>query len=192
MLRPKGRWKGWSAGRRSALRHGARAACPLAARGGSVNPASKGASQALWRLPPLHRPRNVARVTGKARTHQRRENAEIRPSFRMRLLAQARNDGGERKAGGKQEFPGPGVGKHRTLKRTGSGLMSSHQFALFDTAIGRCGIVWGERGISAVQLPMPSEQKTRARIGQRHAGIAEASPPAHVQRVIARIVELLE
>src|SRR3954470_6959370 len=31
----------------------------LAARGGSVNPASKGASQALWRLPPLHRPRAV-------------------------------------------------------------------------------------------------------------------------------------
>jgi methylated-DNA-[protein]-cysteine S-methyltransferase len=70
--------------------------------------------------------------------------------------------------------------------------MSSHHFALFDTAIGRCGIVWGERGISAVQLPMPSEQNTRARIGQRHGAIAEAAPPADVQRVIARIVELLE
>jgi methylated-DNA-[protein]-cysteine S-methyltransferase len=70
--------------------------------------------------------------------------------------------------------------------------MSSHHFALFDTAIGRCGIVWGERGINAVQLPMPSEQKTRARIGQRHGGIAEASPPADVSDVIARIVELLE
>src|SRR3979490_2394463 len=31
-----------------------RARC-LAARGGSINPASKGASQASWRLPPLHR-----------------------------------------------------------------------------------------------------------------------------------------
>src|SRR3979490_3256673 len=30
-----------------------RARC-LAARGGSINPASKGASQASWRLPPLH------------------------------------------------------------------------------------------------------------------------------------------
>src|SRR3954447_14540365 len=29
-----------------------------AARGGYVIPASKGASQALWRRPPLHRPRN--------------------------------------------------------------------------------------------------------------------------------------
>src|SRR3981081_4768637 len=35
-----------------------RARC-LAARGGYVNPASKGASQASWRLPPLHPPRAV-------------------------------------------------------------------------------------------------------------------------------------
>src|ERR1041385_4239242 len=69
--------------------------------------------------------------------------------------------------------------------------MSSH-FALFDTAIGRCGIAWGERGINAVQLPMPSEQKTRARIRQRHGDIAEAAPPADVQAAIARIIELLE
>src|SRR6185295_17037077 len=69
--------------------------------------------------------------------------------------------------------------------------MSNH-FALFDTAIGRCGIAWGERGINAVQLPMPSEQKTRARIRQRHGDIAEAAPPADVQAVIARIVELLD
>src|SRR5439155_17575096 len=54
------------------------------------------------------------------------------------------------------------------------------------------GMGWGERGISAVQLPMPSEQKTRARISQRHDGIAEAAPPADVQDVIVRIVELLE
>jgi methylated-DNA-[protein]-cysteine S-methyltransferase len=26
-------------------------------------------------------------------------------------------------------------------------------FALFDTAIGRCGIAWGERGIVGLQLP---------------------------------------
>src|SRR5436309_14940875 len=70
--------------------------------------------------------------------------------------------------------------------------MSSCHFALFDTAIGRCGIAWGERGINAVQLPMPSEQKTRARIRQRHGDIAEAAPPANVQAAIARMVALLE
>src|SRR5438105_3568435 len=51
-----------------------RARSHCAARGGSVNPASKGASQALWRLPPLHRPRKDARVTAKPRTQLRREN----------------------------------------------------------------------------------------------------------------------
>src|SRR4051794_19059933 len=77
---------------------------------------------------------------------------------------------------------------HANMERA----MSNHHFALFDTAIGRCGIVWGERGINAVQLPMPGEQMTRARIGQRHGGIVETLPPADVQRVIARIVELLQ
>jgi methylated-DNA-[protein]-cysteine S-methyltransferase len=67
----------------------------------------------------------------------------------------------------------------------------THSFTLFDTAIGRCGIAWGERGIFAVQLPMPDAEKTRKRILQRYAGIQEAPPPAPVQRAIAAIVELL-
>jgi methylated-DNA-[protein]-cysteine S-methyltransferase len=67
----------------------------------------------------------------------------------------------------------------------------SHHFAIFDTAIGRCGIAWGEHGINAVQLPMSSEDKTRARIRQRYGDIAEAPPPAQVQRAIDGIVELL-
>jgi methylated-DNA-[protein]-cysteine S-methyltransferase len=68
----------------------------------------------------------------------------------------------------------------------------SHHFALFDTAIGRCGIAWADRGINAVQLPMPNQEKTRARIRQRFGDIAETSPPANVQAAIARIVQLLE
>src|SRR5436305_11235172 len=69
--------------------------------------------------------------------------------------------------------------------------MTQQSFAVFDTAIGRCGIAWGERGINGVQLPMSSEDKTRARIRQRHGDIAEAAPPAGVQRAIDGIVELL-
>src|SRR5438552_17638951 len=68
--------------------------------------------------------------------------------------------------------------------------MTGHHFAIFDTAIGRCGIVWGARGINAVQLPMGSEDKTRTRIRQRHGDIAEAPPP-EVQSAIDGIVELL-
>src|SRR3979411_2934312 len=70
--------------------------------------------------------------------------------------------------------------------------MTDHRFAIFDTAIGRCGIAWGPCGINAVQLPMSSEDKTRARIRQRYTDIAEAPPPAEVQHAIDGIVELLE
>ena len=69
--------------------------------------------------------------------------------------------------------------------------MTDHSFAIFDTAIGRCGIAWGPRGINAVQLPMSSEDKTRARIRQRYGDIAEAPPPAEVRSAIEGIVELL-
>ena len=76
-------------------------------------------------------------------------------------------------------------------ERIWSETMTEHQFAIFDTAIGRCGIVWGERGIVSVQLPMGDEKKTRTRLHQRHGDIAEAPPPANVQAAIEGIVELL-
>ena len=69
--------------------------------------------------------------------------------------------------------------------------MTDHSFTMFDTAIGRCAIAWGPRGINAVQLPMGSEDKTRARIRQRYGDIAEAPPPDNVQSAIEGIVELL-
>ena len=69
--------------------------------------------------------------------------------------------------------------------------MTDHSFTMFDTAIGRCAIAWGPRGINAVQLPMGIEDKTRARIRQRYGDIPEAAPTAEVQSAIAGIVELL-
>ena len=70
--------------------------------------------------------------------------------------------------------------------------MTDYNFTLFETAIGHCGIVWGKGGINAVQLPMSSAERTRARIRQRYGEIAETSPPANVQSAISGIVELLE
>ena len=70
--------------------------------------------------------------------------------------------------------------------------MTDYRFAIFETAIGSCGIVWGSRGINGVQLPMGSEGKTRSRIHQRYGDITEAPPPADVQRAVGGIVELLE
>ncbi|KIZ46923.1 MULTISPECIES: methylated-DNA--[protein]-cysteine S-methyltransferase [Rhodopseudomonas] len=70
--------------------------------------------------------------------------------------------------------------------------MTNHSFTLFDTAIGRCGIAWGERGVVAVQLPQPSEQQTRARIHQQLGEIDEAAAPPAVQGAIDGIVALLQ
>jgi methylated-DNA-[protein]-cysteine S-methyltransferase len=69
--------------------------------------------------------------------------------------------------------------------------MPGQHFAIFDTAIGPCGIAWGPRGINAVQLSMGSEDKTRRRIHQRYGDISEAPPPAEVQHAIEGMVELL-
>ena len=69
--------------------------------------------------------------------------------------------------------------------------MTEQYFAIFDTAIGRCGIVWGARGITGVHLPMGSEEKTRNRIHQRDGEVTEAAPTAEVQSAIDGIIELL-
>src|SRR6516162_7393138 len=69
--------------------------------------------------------------------------------------------------------------------------MMASGFALFDTAIGRCGVAWGERGVAGVQLPEADERETRARMLQRFPVAGEVPPPPEVQRVIDRIVALL-
>jgi methylated-DNA-[protein]-cysteine S-methyltransferase len=69
--------------------------------------------------------------------------------------------------------------------------MTGYRFAIFDSAIGPCGIAWGDRGIHAVQLPMGSEDKTRGRIRQRYGDIPEAPPTAEVQAAIDGMAELL-
>jgi methylated-DNA-[protein]-cysteine S-methyltransferase len=69
--------------------------------------------------------------------------------------------------------------------------MTEQHFAIFDTEIGPCGIVWGARGITATQLPMGNEEKTRNRIHQRNADLTEAAPTAEVQSAIDGIIELL-
>lgn len=69
--------------------------------------------------------------------------------------------------------------------------MTERGFSLFDTAIGRCGIAWDDRGIVAVQLPEPSEAATRARLLRRAAGAQETKPPVNVQKAIDGIVALM-
>ena len=64
-------------------------------------------------------------------------------------------------------------------------------FALFETAIGACGIAWGARGVVGVQLPEASAEKTRARLQRRFPDAREATPDLTIQKAIDGIVALL-
>jgi methylated-DNA-[protein]-cysteine S-methyltransferase len=65
-------------------------------------------------------------------------------------------------------------------------------FALFDTTIGRCGIVWTDDGaITGVQLPESRVAETRSRMHDRFEGADEVTPPPGVQRAIDAIVASL-
>ncbi len=68
---------------------------------------------------------------------------------------------------------------------------SGLSFALFDTAIGPCGIVWTARGIAGVQLSASGEGATRIRILRRYPSARESAAPADIRHVIQRIVALL-
>jgi methylated-DNA-[protein]-cysteine S-methyltransferase len=65
-------------------------------------------------------------------------------------------------------------------------------FVLFPTAIGPCGIAWGERALLAVQLPESTDPATRARLLRGLPELFEAEPPPWVLRAIARIQALLD
>jgi len=69
--------------------------------------------------------------------------------------------------------------------------MTEQGFALFDTAIGRCSIAWGGRGLVGVQLPESREAATRARLLARFPDARETPPPADVRRALDRITALL-
>ena len=69
--------------------------------------------------------------------------------------------------------------------------MTTPGFALFDSAIGRCAIAWGERGVVGVQLPEAGETRTRGRMRRRFPDAHEAAPPLEVARAVDTIVALL-
>ncbi len=70
--------------------------------------------------------------------------------------------------------------------------MSAQGFALFDTPIGTCALVWSGRGITGLQLPEPTPAATRARVKRRWPDAVEAAAvPAGVQRALDRVQALL-
>ena len=64
-------------------------------------------------------------------------------------------------------------------------------YSIFDTAIGRCGIAWGELGVIGVQLPQAREIETRRRLFQFYPEAREQRPPRNAEIAIEGIVALL-
>jgi len=68
---------------------------------------------------------------------------------------------------------------------TGWGVrMAGRAYAIFDTAIGRCGMVWSSTGVVAVQLPEAREIETRRRIYSVHPEARELRPPLEIALAI--------
>lgn len=59
---------------------------------------------------------------------------------------------------------------------------------MFATAIGSCGICWGDRGVTRVRLPDPSRESIRRQLAR---GVEETVPPPYVLDAIAGMVALL-
>lgn len=70
--------------------------------------------------------------------------------------------------------------------------MSDRGHTLFETSIGLCGIAWGPRGITSIQLPEATPAATTTRLLRRLGEVPAAQPPAAVSRSIDAIVALLE
>jgi len=64
-------------------------------------------------------------------------------------------------------------------------------FAIFDTAIGACGIAWRPRGIVGAQLPESDAQATRERMARRFPHLEEGAPSAEAVQAIRGIRALM-
>jgi methylated-DNA-[protein]-cysteine S-methyltransferase len=69
--------------------------------------------------------------------------------------------------------------------------MNTQEFSLFETQMGRCAIVWGDRGIVGLFLPESDEQRMRKRLARRFPDAVEAAASTNVRTAIQRIVALL-
>ena len=70
-------------------------------------------------------------------------------------------------------------------------VMSGYGYTVFDTAIGRCGIAWGDHGVIGVQLPEAREIDTRRRLYRLYPEAREQRPPLNSEIAIEGIVALL-
>lgn len=69
--------------------------------------------------------------------------------------------------------------------------MAGRGYTIFDTAIGRCGIAWGDAGVAGVQLPELREIETRKRLFQLYPDARELRPPEEIEVAIEGIAAIL-
>ena len=73
----------------------------------------------------------------------------------------------------------------------GASTSAGASFALFDTAIGACGIAWADRRVVGVWLPESSAAATRARLLRRFPDAVEREPDDEIRDVAESIASLL-
>jgi len=69
--------------------------------------------------------------------------------------------------------------------------MNALGFAVFDTALGYCGLAWNARGIVGAQLPDATDGAVRARLRRQHPDAPESEPPPAIQHTIDGVRALL-
>lgn len=70
--------------------------------------------------------------------------------------------------------------------------MPSHSaFALFDTAIGICAVIWSGRGVCGVQLSEGAAGAVRGGVLKRFPGARETEPPENMKHAIEGMTALL-
>ena len=69
--------------------------------------------------------------------------------------------------------------------------MSGCAFALFDTAIGRCALIWRDCAIVGASLPDESEERMLAGMARRFPNSREAPPSPPVAAAIGAVQRLL-
>ena len=68
--------------------------------------------------------------------------------------------------------------------------MRETAYMLFETALGRCGVAWGENGVRATSFPHETDAGTRKQLFRRGSVAQEASPPSGIAKIIDDIAAL--
>ncbi|AFL51578.1 methylated-DNA-[protein]-cysteine S-methyltransferase [Sinorhizobium fredii] len=69
---------------------------------------------------------------------------------------------------------------------------TAHQYLIFETAAGFCGIAWSERGITRFQLPTKSAEATARLLLRRVPGAEPQEPPPAVAEAVAAVKRYFE